>query len=222
MCGGKLWRFIPDSINSMTAAWNTVSVLHRHALPLPETIVDIGANQSQMTRLLRMATPTDVRIISFEPNPSVHPDGEVHRIALSDRDCVGQLVVPHGETGWGTIVTKASHADAAGVPVQVRRFDSLVRDREVDVARWKRPVLLKIDTEGSEYAVLAGFGNELEQVDYLLIEVENSDDRGGRYSLTDVASSLKSYGFDKAIIVASGFNGPNLPPYSDILFWRSR
>ncbi len=221
-CGGRLLSFIPGSINSMTAAWNTFVVLQNHALSSPHTIIDVGANESQMTRLLKLAAAPGVRIISFEPNSALKPLGEVFREALYDRDGDGELYVPQGETGWASTVRSPFHAKATGVPIVLRRFDSLVRDGKINSTDWKHPVLVKIDTEGAEYAVLKGFGDEISRVDYLLIEVETQGQRGGGYSLTALSALLYSHGFDKAAAVSSGFNGPDLPPYMDVFFWRSQ
>lgn len=221
-CGGRLRDFIPGSINSMTAAWNTFVILRSHLLSPPRTIVDVGANESQMIRLLKMAAEKGVRIVSFEPNPEIKPDGEVFREALSDRDDEGELFVPRGEAGWGSTTRSPLHGAVRGLPIMLRRFDSLVQDGRIDTATWERPVLVKVDTEGGEYAVLSGFGDQLKQIDYLLIEVENQEQRGGAYSLTGLSSLLYSHGFDKAATVSSGFNGPDLPPYTDVFFWRSK
>lgn len=206
----------------MTPAWNFHLTLQEQALPPPATLLDVGANRSQMSRLLRMSCPVAPRQLSFEPNPDMHPEGEVFRYALSDADGEVQLFLPDDEEGWGTIEPQKEiiHGHTRHFPVPAARFDSLVRRGELNPAEFVHPVMAKIDTEGSEQKVLRGFGGELRHVDYLLIEVENTGFRGKDYNLLTLSAHLHAEGFRHSKILFCAYDGPTAPGYSDIFFWR--
>ena len=74
---------VPDSINSMTAAWNVWNIFKDGNLPLPGTIWDIGANQSQMTRMILMLNE-GADVVSFEPNAALKPLGKRMVMGISD------------------------------------------------------------------------------------------------------------------------------------------
>ena len=218
--GLNLRPLIPDSVNSMTAAWNVYQTFQESELPRPQTIIDVGANVSQMTRLL-LGTAPDARVLSFEPNQKLSPIGEVYRIALSDEDGTTDFFIPQNDSDWGTIeagkVNITSGTTRYSVPT--RRMESLVKSGEI---AWEgAPVLVKIDTEGSEKKVIEGFGKYLSDVAYLLVEVENQEARGQNYDLISLCMTLAEKGFDRSKIVYSCYDGPEAPAYSDILFWRS-
>jgi len=219
--GLKLKPLIPDSVNSMTAAWNVYQTFQQSDLPRPKTIIDVGANVSQMTCLL-LGTAPDAEVFSFEPNPKLSPAGKVYRIALSDTDGTTDFFLPQNDSDWGTIeagkVNITSGTTRYSVPT--RRMESLIESGEI---AWGggSPVLVKIDTEGSEKRVIDGFGKYLKDVAYLLVEVENQETRGQNYDLISLCTTLAEKGFDRSKIVYSCYDGPEAPAYSDILFWRS-
>ena len=212
----SLRRFVPDSVNSMTTAWNYKRTLQESGMPAPQTILDVCANVSQMTRLLLLCGCQDARVISFEPNPALQPVGEVHRVALLDRDGTVPFNVPD-DNGWGSVA--AVQGDKS-FQVRAARFETLVKLGEVEWERLSRPLLVKIDTEGAEKQVIDGFGDHLGQVDQLLIEVANQDDRGQQYNLLTLCTHLAKYGFRNAKILYACYDGPSAPAYADVLFWK--
>ena len=220
--GLKLRPLLLDSVNSMTAAYNVHSTFQHDHLPLPQTIMDIGANVSQMTRLL-LGMNRDAKVLSFEPNPALHPLGDVWRIALSDSDGEADFFIPSDDSGWGTIEGRKDSisSNTRHFRVRTNRMDSLIRAGEVPWESLKRPILLKIDTEGSEKRVLDGFGKYLSDVQYALVEVENNEKRGRNYTLMSVSAALAAHGFNQCKIVYACYEGPDAPAYSDILFWKA-
>lgn len=219
--GLRLRPLIPESVNSMTAAWNVYRTLRDASLPVPETIIDIGANVSQMTQLLLGMNPK-ARVISVEPNPDLTPVGDVMRMALSDEDGTAQFYIPEGDAGWGTIESQKSEFGniAPQYSVTTRRMDSLIEEGKVNWAGLRKPIFVKIDTEGSEKRVVEGFGKYLSDVSYLLIEVENKEQRGQNYNIMSLSQVLAKHGYDKCKIVYSCYDGPDAPSYSDVLFWK--
>lgn len=214
----KIFKLIPLSVNSMTAAWNYCKTLPEYGLQPPCTIIDVGANQSQMSRMLAMPSGNEVRILSFEPNPSLEPIGERFDFALSDVDGFACFVTPDDDADWGTI--KAKEPEGNTLRVKTARFDSLVQSGVIDFCSLPKPILVKIDTEGSEFDVLAGFGEYLKQIDYLVVEVENLLSRGGNYTILSLCEFIAANNFKKAKILYSCYDGPASPAYSDIMFWR--
>ena len=212
---------IPESVNSMTAAYNVFQTLRRANLLSPETILDIGANVSQMTRLL-LGLNAHARVISFEPNPKLSPVGEIWRIALSDSDGSTDFFIPHDDTGWGTIEAGKANITSKTTrhAVTMNRMETLIDTGQIPWDTLKRPIMVKIDTEGSEKRVIDGFGKYLSDDTYLLVEVENSEQRGQNYNLLSLSTLLAGHGFDQCKIVYACYDGPEAPAYSDILFWK--
>ena len=206
----------------MTAAWNFKLTLIRGNLERPKTILDVGANISQMTKLLLLSAAADARVISFEPNRCLQPLGEKVEIALSDKDGTADFVIPAHDDDWGTINALKDVAGdmRQGYKVRQARLQTLIEKGEVPWAQLPKPILMKIDTEGSEKKVLDGTGKYLHDVKYVLIEVENAEERGANYNMTDICCVLREYGFDRMRILYSCYDGPEAPAYSDVLFWK--
>ena len=99
-------------------------------------------------------------------------------------------------------------------------MDTLIRTGKIPWDNLKQPIMVKIDTEGSEKRVIDGFGKYLSDVEYLLVEVENIEQRGQNYNLLGLSTTLASHGFDQCKIVYACYDGPDAPAYTDVLFWR--
>lgn len=222
VAGVKLMQYVPESVNSMTAAWNFWLTMKGGNLIKPGTIIDVGANCSQMTKLLLLSTP-DARVISFEPNPKLRPMGEKYEIALSDSDGMAEFYMPHGDDAWGTIEQDNENISAATRHFTVRQasMKSLIQAKAIPWSELPRPILVKIDTEGSEKRVIEGFGAYLQDIAYMIVEVENVETRGGNYSMVDLCCLMASYGFRKSKLLYACYDGPDAPAYSDVMFWKN-
>jgi FkbM family methyltransferase len=191
--------------------------------PHPRTIIDVGANVSQMTRLLLLSLPEGAEVISFEPNESLKPRGKVFHFGLSDHDGEATFYLPADST-WGTFVPEKvkdlQDDNPKKIKLKLRRFDSLLKSGEIDEAGIKRPVLLKIDTEASELQVLRGFGAYLDRVDYVLMELTNPKSDTDESALFRVPEHLGRHGFNAGQILYAAHHGSALPDYLDVLFWK--
>ena len=207
----------------MTTAWNFSLTVERENLKRPATILDIGANVSQMTRLLALSCEPGVVVHSFEPNKALKPSGVCHYLAVSDRDGEANFRTPAGETMWGTISDVGSTPVGRDIAVKVRkaRIDSLVATGELNWEQLPRPILAKVDTEGCEMAALTGFGALLKDVDYLIIEMSNWEERSQDSTLVDMCRFLGEFGFRHSSILYACFEGDKNPSYLDLLFWRN-
>ncbi|MFC1461171.1 hypothetical protein ACFLQR_01460 [Verrucomicrobiota bacterium] len=98
-------------------------------------------------------------------------------------------------------------------------MDTLVRTGEVNWDALPRPIHVKIDTEGSEQRVLAGFGDLLYEVSILVIKVENNA-RNENYNLLSLSQTVRPFGFIRRKILYACYDGPMFPPYTDVMIWK--
>jgi FkbM family methyltransferase len=161
-------------------------VRSRHA---PRVVFDIGANYG-LHSLKFLAH--GARVLSFEPNAACHAfllecgrrnglQPDIRPVAVGRTAGVATLVVPEGRTYLGTTAPEVAGRlrDTAAValqPVPCIRLDD-VTEREGLL-----PGLIKIDTEGSELAVLQGARRTLERARPLLV-LESWREEIGRASL---------------------------------------
>jgi FkbM family methyltransferase len=215
--------FFPESVNSMTAGWNFHCTINSLGLAKPRTILDVGANASQMTKLILLSSEADADVYSFEPNPNLKPIGKTYPMALWDQEGEADFAVPSGDDLWGRLSPVAAESPRVtrGTRVRTARFDAFCATQpELSLSGMKRPRLVKVDTEGCEFRVLQGFGETLWEMDYLLVEVENREERGGSYDFLDVAVLVSRYGFNRSKILYACYEGPQSPAYCDVLFWK--
>lgn len=206
----RFWTYFPECLNSMT----TIANFSKLDLNPPGTIIDVGANNSQMAKLLQLLAP-NAEILSFEPLPTCQPMGKVYRMALSDQTSKGTMYVLSRDT-YGAILDDSSAAHDSSQPTEVRRFDSL----GVNLAGTPHPVMLKIDVEGHELRVLQGFGTELRHVDYVLLELQNAQNESRTSDGLNTYAFLYANGFRHSRILFAWFDGSKMPAYLDVLYWR--
>jgi FkbM family methyltransferase len=128
----------------------------------PRVVFDVGANYG--LHALRFLVH-GARVLSFEPNPECHPwlrawcaaNGvacELERAAVGERAGRTVLAFPEGRTYLGT-TNPAVRARWRGAVVRTFIVAEVALDQIV-AARGLVPDFVKIDTEGSEVAVLRG------------------------------------------------------------------
>lgn len=138
----------------------------------PDLFLDIGANEGMDSLFFHAA---GIATISFEPNPACHGAiaelaraagamARIEAVALGDTRGEAILVVPPDRTSLGTVVPDVE-ADLRGqgavveIRVPLRQLDDYLPD-----CRGRRRVLIKIDTEGSEAAVIRGGRDLLREI----------------------------------------------------------
>jgi len=207
--GFRFLKYFPASTNSFTTAANLAGEFN---YPSPKTLIDVGANESQMAKLLLEIFP-GMEVFSFEPNPLLKPMGKVFSMALGDENCDDVPFYLPKDSTWASLSEdKAFELCALKMFVTVRRFDSL---SDVSISNLQKPIILKVDAEGWELNVLLGFGNCLSEIDYVLLEMTN-----GTKETFCVYSLLQDHGFNCSKILYAGHDGSSLPGYTDVLFWR--
>ena len=163
-----------------------VDAIQRSAQQPIRRILDIGANVGQFGFGMLTINPR-LRVLSFEPNPSIFPILAANRAQFSAWEAVNAGVSDHsrsahlhylpGRSGQGSLeagnasrsVWRAQDSDVRATQIKLVDGDWIATNHSTE---WD---LIKIDVEGHERSVLSGLTNL--QWRYLLIEV--SPGRGG-------------------------------------------
>ena len=170
-------------------AWATATTFHGHDTELhelyealvrapqpPRVFLDVGANYGlHSLKLLAHG----VRVISFEPNPAcqaffteccrrngLRPD--LRSVAVGDRAGRAELRVPRGHTWLGTTAGEVAAGWASDVEIETLHVPQVTLDEVVETDGIV-PDLIKIDTEGTELAVLEGARAILENARPMLV-----------------------------------------------------
>lgn len=158
----------------------------------PDLFFDVGANYGLHSILFSSA---GIPAVAFEPNPrcleycklaaslnNFHIRSE--QIAVGEKDEDALLVFPERDTWNGMISDKVTEdqlkqfGHVETTRVTLKKLDNYIAELE------GKKLLLKIDVEGGELAVLKGASNILERVRPIIIFESNSEEgRSGLYSL---------------------------------------
>lgn len=138
----------------------------------PDLVIDVGTNYGEFVLNARYAPGT--RVIAVEANPRVvpilqrsidgHPDREqisLHAILASDRDGGTEhlMIDPAWSGSAATSLDRTQAGDGLiDLRVPVRTLDDLLA---TDGSATPGSLVLKVDTEGSEWQVLAGMSRLL-------------------------------------------------------------
>ncbi|MBO9581299.1 MAG: FkbM family methyltransferase [Sphingobium sp.] len=145
-----------------------------------DCVIDVGANAGQYARQLRKDVGFRGTILSFEPNPDVFAKLErtargdsrwhVHNLALSDVDGQVEFNIMAADQ-FSSIQKPGTNLEPIfasrnkvmqTVHVPCARLETLLP--ELAGARDARAILLKMDTQGHDAAVIAGAGGTLKQM----------------------------------------------------------
>jgi FkbM family methyltransferase len=141
----------------------------------------------------------DARIELFEPSPQFYTGLEtgimtqrtcrLHKVALgsADGEATFHLSGPASSSLLGTQTKPGRTFPTMTVPV--KRLDEILRIEDLI-----RPVVLKIDTEGYEYAVLQGAEGLLPAIDTVILELHLG--KSYAYAPQQILTLLVTQGFD--------------------------
>ena len=174
---------------------------------------DIGANIGSYS--LVASEQKEARIFAFEPHPSTF------RLLKENLVLNGRNNVLAQNTAVGSTEGKILFTDEFGSPLNHRVDNKETPEKkliEVDCLRIDTfcrlmnvlPQFVKIDVEGFEYDVLTGFGDCLEAVDVIFIEINGLSDsrsKGGK----DIA----------AMLINAGLSGPYEFDFDSMTFQRN-
>lgn len=178
-----------------------LAVLRRLA---PRTLIDIGGNKGQFGLAARYASP-GLRIEAFEPlseaaniYEAACPTAAMHRVALAEKRGEQDFFVTDRADSSSLLKPGANQATLFNVrhastrPVDVRRLDQCL-----DLSALPHPVLMKVDVQGGEMAVLNGCA-DLDAVDYLYIELSDVELYDRQPLREQVTARLRDRGFHAA------------------------
>jgi FkbM family methyltransferase len=176
-------------------------------LPSMAVIVDVGGNVGQFATVARHNFP-DALIFSFEPLPDA---GEKLRDLFATDVRFESFALALCDTD-GTVPFHVTGADDSSslLPVAARQVSEFPATRGVDTlsvttARLddvlagrtlpEGPLLLKVDTQGTELAVLRGAPKLLERATHAIIEVSFVELYEGQDDAADITTFLVEHGW---------------------------
>jgi len=171
----------------------------------PRTVLDIGANRGQFALVARHRFP-DAALLCFEPLPeprerlerTVGGNGHVRVFpyALGDRSGSTLFRVSTEDDSSSLLPTTEAQramfpgsATAYEIDIEIRRLDDLIEPTSL-----ARPILVKIDVQGTELDVLRGSGALRDVVDDLLIECSFIELYEGQPLVGEVIAFLSEWG----------------------------
>lgn len=206
-----------------------------HGLGEVRTVLDVGANVGQFALVARKLFPA-ARILSFEPFPASAERlaavfaGDDHfelvPLAIADQSGRHTFHIAAAEDSSSLLpigdrqVEEFAHTKGVGtIEVEVARLDDVLAGR----AELEGPVLLKLDTQGTELAVLQGAERVLGRVDHVILEASFVELYVGQAQATELVSHLLDRGFHlKAVYDVKTSIHTGEPIQADLVFSRPR
>jgi FkbM family methyltransferase len=169
----------------------------------PTVIFDVGANVGQSAKAYARRFP-ETQIHSFEPSPQTceiltekmerFPNVAIHCLALGRAKA--RLALTQGKNSAMNRLLPADTSFPKGaVWVDVVRGADVMRDLKIDHIDY-----LKIDTEGHDLAVLQGFLDRLDHVDFIQVEAGMNSYNTTHVPFGQMDTLLKEEGFHLAHI----------------------
>ena len=213
----------PDTVAPYTRA--LVDILAHHGL---SQVLDVGANEGQYARRL-LAAGFAGRIVSVEPGAAAHA-----RLSTAAAGHARWTVAPRlalGETAGEASLQRFDRTDMSSLlaaePTATEAFPKLTRDgtERVSVARLDAvfeellgdavDVFLKLDTQGSELAVLAGAAGVLPRIAGLEVEIAVTPLYRGQPALLEVMTAIESLGY-RPVLTSPGYYSKRLKRQIDL------
>lgn len=145
-------------------------------------VVDVGANVGVFSLYMKQMIPSAL-LYCYEPAPNAlslfhqnvlpFKDVVVHECGLSNTSGKAHIQLNASNTGQSSLV-KGSHKLLGEVEIELRAGVSIFSDNALDEID-----ILKIDTEGSEVAILQSLSTEgkLQHIKFIVLEYHSESDR---------------------------------------------
>ena len=201
-------------------------------------VLDVGANSGQSIDLFLELNPA-CKIVAFEPNPRLaknlkakfegNPNVQSFQLGISDT--VGQKIfhenVFDATSTFEELEMSSKYLKTKSRILGVKPENIVVDSYSVEVTtlsefinnQCTEPIsILKIDTEGHEYACLVGlFSKPLKQdIEYIQLEIHYDDMYQNGKTLEELTELLNQNGYELAAEVKHGFG-----EFVDAVFKRS-
>lgn len=145
-------------------------------------IVDVGANVGVFSLYVKLMNPS-AELYCYEPAPNAlsllhqnlnnHEDVVVHECGLSNVHGTAQIQLNARNTGQSSLIKGANNL-LGEVEIELREGVSIFSDNQIEDID-----ILKIDTEGSEVAILQSLseGGKLGKIKFIVLEYHSEFDR---------------------------------------------
>lgn len=195
------------------------------------TVLDVGANKGQFSLVARRLFP-GASIHAFEPlaEPArifsrvFEGDGAVrlYCLALGPEGGEGEIYISRRNDSSSMLpVTRKQEVLRPGTrQTGARRVPLRRGDDVVDAARLDPPILIKLDVQGYEKAVLEGMPKLLSRADHVYAEIAFQELYRGQALASELIDFLGACGFGTASIVNRGSDRCGQPLDADALFTR--
>jgi FkbM family methyltransferase len=215
--------------------YGVAASVEHEAIPLRhgfKTVIDAGANRGQFAVFAARRFP-HAALICFEPLPepgarlrravgnlgrlklwdvalgAANEEAEFHVSAADDSSSLLPIGQRQREAFPGT-------GERTITRVQVRRLDDLLQPGELIA-----PVLLKIDVQGGELAVLQGAEGILPSIEAVLVEVSFVELYAGQALADEIWDYLGSHGFSCRGVWSVSYGSKRECLQGDLLFARA-
>jgi FkbM family methyltransferase len=206
-----------------------ISSLYKQGIR-PKTVIDVGANIGQFS-VAAANIFSDSKVYAFEPNPECRAklrantskcsDIDIRHMAVGNKNGKANFYINSFDQASSLLkmnstfleeFSKTREKDA--IRVDIATLDDIFLDRTLD-----RPVLLKIDVQGSEKDVIAGGQETLKNVDYVLMEVSFDTMYVGEASFLEIVKEMETlhFQFSHPIAILKSPNSGKILQ-ADILF----
>lgn len=172
----------------------------------PQTVLDVGANLGQFAIPASYAWP-NAAIHCVEPLPEavsyleararLRPQIHVHPVAVGaaagtvtlhvNANSGSSSVLPLGDVHRAAF---PNAVEAGNITVPIETLDALFADADL-----RPPILLVIDVQGFEFAVLTGAERLLRSVEWVILEASTRPMYDGERPIGDLLATMQSAGF---------------------------
>ncbi len=177
-------------------------------------VLDVGAHHGFYTLLASKLVGPSGRVFAFEPSPREQKalrqnlilnwckNVSVQSLALSDTEALADLYVVDDEnTGFNSLRPPGIPSPTTRVQVKARQLDSWLQETKIF-----RVDFIKLDVEGSEFAVVKGGARFLERRPrpVILAELEDARSEPWGHRAKDTADLLQRHGFEWFAVLVNG------------------
>lgn len=189
---------------------NDVLIWINHHSRKGDIIFDVGAFHGLMSIVASKAVGPSGRVMAFEPNPTARKwlnthlrlnkcsNVTVESIGLMDFEGSANFYVQEGDVTWNSSFIREfvdPQHNLTPVDVECTSIDAYVRKTGLI------PALIKIDTEGTELAVLQGAKETIEKYKPILVlEMNPASARQAGTSLSNLVERLEALSYSLKVI----------------------
>jgi FkbM family methyltransferase len=178
----------------------------RSSLSEGDTFLDVGANHGSYSIIASKQVGKNGLVVAVEPQPQMaalverslaanaESPFQVHKFACSDRDGQADFYVPCSTSGSAGLFPKFSAAARhSKITAQLKRFDEAV-----DWEKFPGNILLKLDVEGSELAVLRGACDLIRaRQPRVMIEINPKSSQAAGITVVETVRFLQDLGYSQ-------------------------